>query len=172
MANEAKVPQSRVNINYNIEVKGQKKRKELCFKQLLIGDFSFSNSYEEKYSLGERQIYDIPNSNLSNVMKDMGVKFKAEVEDKTGDGSTINVEIPIESIKSFNPNSIINCVPQLQTLLEIKRLLKEYEISLDNNRKLRNFIKNEVSTTDGIAELRGSLGMDEIKSFKLGGEDE
>ena len=73
------IPKSRITITYDMEVNGTKKKKELPFKQLLIGDMSLGNSEEKKQELPNRQIYVLSSPNLADVMKPMGIKFNVDV---------------------------------------------------------------------------------------------
>ncbi|OEZ32918.1 hypothetical protein AS144_07555 [Francisella endosymbiont of Amblyomma maculatum] len=49
------IPKSRIAITYDMEVEGTKKKKELPFRELLIGDLSLGNSKERKQELPHRK---------------------------------------------------------------------------------------------------------------------
>ncbi len=162
------IPKSRVNITYDMEVNGIKKAKELAFKQLVIGDFSQGNSKESSYTLSNRKVYDIESNNLDSVMQNIGARFTAEVSNQiTPDGDPIEVDLPIDSMKAFNPNKIAERIPELKKLIKMKELLKEYEALLDNNRKLRNFVNKKLNSAENLGEVRKSLPEEATKAYKL-----
>ncbi|AJI56487.1 hypothetical protein LA02_1530 [Francisella philomiragia] len=160
------IPQSRVTITYDMEVNGTKKKKELPFKQLLIGDLSLGNSKERKHELPNRKIYELSSPNLSEVMKSMGIKLNINVPNHIkNNGEDINIDLDVDSMKIFDPNTIAQMVPELATLLEAKKLIQEFSATIDNNRKLRNLLNNGINNQEAIKKIQEELPLIEDYNF-------
>jgi len=152
------IPKSRITITYDMEVNGTKKKKELPFKQLLIGDLSLGNSEEKKQELPNRQIYELSNPNLANVMKPMGIKLKVDVPNHINvDVGEICVDLKVDSMKSFDPNYIAEQIPELAAMLQAKKLINEFDALVDNNRKLRNLLNGGLNSPEALEQIQTEL---------------
>ncbi|MFT4694682.1 MAG: type VI secretion system protein ImpB [Francisella sp.] len=166
------IPKSRITITYDMEVEGTKKKKELPFRQLLIGDLSLSNSKERKKELSNRQIYELASPNLSEVMKSMDIKLNINVPNHLKEGGEdIKVDLEIESMKVFDPNTIAQVIPELATLLQAKKLIQEFSSTMDNNRKLRNLLNNGINNSDAIDKIKAELPLIEEYRFSSKSEE-
>ena len=105
-------------------------------------------------------------------MKDMGMSLKFAV-DNTIDPEKeeeIDVELPITSMKSFNPDEIAKHVPKLKGLLQMKTLLEEVMSNVDNRKEFRKLLNELMSNEESLAKM-----MEELKgyeSLKLPGKSE
>ena len=165
------IPKSRITITYDMEVEGTKKKKELPFRQLLIGDLSLGNSQERKHELPNRRVYELASSNLSEIMKSMNIKLNISVPNRIKeDGEDIGVDLDVDSMKIFGPNTLAQTIPELATLLHAKKLIKEFSAMIDNNRKLRNLLNNEINNSEAIDKIQEELPLiEEYKFHSQGG---
>lgn len=164
------IPKSRITITYDMEVEGVKKKKELPFRQLLIGDLSLGNSEERKQELSNRNVYELASPNLSEVMKSMGIKANISVPNHIKEGAEdINVTLDVDSMKVFDPNTIAQQIPELASLLKAKELIQEFSSTMDNNRKLRNLLNNGVNSSQSIEKIQEELPLLESYQFNKGG---
>ena len=160
------IPKSRITITYDMEVEGTKKKKELPFRQLLVGDLSLGNSQERKKELSNREIYELASPNLSDVMESMGIKLDISVPDYIKeDGEDIRVNLDIDSMKVFDPNTIAQRIPELASLLQAKKLIQEFSSTIDNNRKLRNLLNNGINSSEAIEKIQEELPL--LESYQL-----
>ncbi|MFZ9035145.1 MAG: type VI secretion system contractile sheath small subunit [Francisellaceae bacterium] len=166
MAVNKDIPKSRITITYDMEVDGVKKKKELPFKQLVIGDLSLGNSNDRNVALASRQIHDVNNASLADVMKAMDIKLNLRVPNHvTNDEAKIDVKLKFDSMKAFEPNQIANAIPELQMLIEIKRLITEFDSLVDNNRKLRNLINRSLNNETALKQIQSQLP--ESQTYRL-----
>ena len=88
-----------------------------------MGDLSQGTSTDRAQDLDARQIRLLDGSNLNAVIKDMGMQVKLDVPNRVDPDSegSLDVEIPIESMKSFDPLHVANAVPKLKGLLAGQR---------------------------------------------------
>ena len=73
----------------------------------------------------------------------------------------MNVEIPIESMKSFLPDHIAQNVPKLKSLLMLKELLEEVMSNADNRKEFRNLLGQLLSDQEALGKM-----MEELKGFE------
>jgi type VI secretion system protein ImpB len=97
----------------------------------------------------------------------MGMSLKFAVANKIDPDreEDIQVELPINSMKSFSPDQVARNVPKLKGLLMLKELLQEVLSNVDNRKEFRNLLGdllgNEEALAKMVAELKG------YESFKL-----
>ncbi|OIN84455.1 type VI secretion system contractile sheath small subunit [Francisella sp. TX07-6608] len=160
------IPKSRITITYDMEVEGTKKKKELPFRQLLIGDLSLGNSKERKQELPHRKIYELNSSNLAEVMEPMGIKLNITVPNHIKEGAEdIQVDLEVNSMKVFDPNTIAQLIPELASLLQAKKLIQEFGSTIDNNRKLRNLLNNGINNVQALEKIQEELPL--LESYKF-----
>ncbi|WP_150467835.1 type VI secretion system contractile sheath small subunit [Francisella sp. SYW-9] len=160
------IPKSRITITYDMEVKGTKKKKELPFRQLLIGDLSLGNSQERKKDLPNRKIYELASPNLSEVMEPMGIQLNIRVPNHLKENAEdIKVNLYVDSMKVFDPSTIAQLIPELASLLQAKRLIQEFTSTIDNNRKLRNLFNNGINNAQAIEKIQEELP--QLESYEL-----
>lgn len=154
------IPKSRLTMTYHTKVEGERSKEvNLPMRFLLMGDLSQGTSVDRGEELDSRQIRVLDGSNLNSVIKDMGMVIKLEAEnrvdpDKAG---TLDVEIPVESMKSFDPLQVANAVPKLKSLLLMKKLLLEAQAALGNRKAFRGLVQALTTNPEAAEALRQSL---------------
>ncbi|MGQ4006367.1 type VI secretion system contractile sheath small subunit [Francisellaceae bacterium CB300] len=160
------IPKSRITITYDMEVEGTKKKKELPFRQLLMGDLSLGNSEERKKELPNRKVYELASPDLSEIMKSMAIKLNISVPNHLkDDAEDIKVDLDVNSMKVFDPNTIAQVIPELASLLQAKKLIQEFSSTIDNNRKLRNLLNNGINNSQSIEKIQEELPLLESYQF-------
>jgi type VI secretion system protein ImpB len=167
MAIQDQIPKSRLTLRYKTEVNGQPEDISLPLRLLVTGDFSQGSSKDSKLDLEERRVRNMDGKNTDAIMKDMGMSLKFVVANKIDPDKEedLQVELPIDSMKSFSPDKIARNVPKLKGLLMLKELLQEVLSNVDNRKEFRNLLGdllgNEEALGKMIEELKG------YDSFKL-----
>ena len=167
MAIQDQIPKSRLTLRYKTEVNGQPEDINLPLRLLVTGDFSLGSSKDSKLDLEERRVRSMDGKNTNAVMKDMGMSLKFAVPNKVDPDKEedLQVEIPVDSMKSFSPDMVAKNVPKLKGLLMLKELLQEVLSNVDNRKEFRNLLgellSNEEALGKMMAELKG------YESFKL-----
>tara|TARA_R110002167_G_scaffold361809_3_gene580438 strand:- start:1522 stop:2088 length:567 start_codon:yes stop_codon:yes gene_type:complete len=159
MAVVDEIPKSRITLKYPTEVNGKKVKKELPFRMMVMGDFSLGMSKDRQTDFDAREARQLDGKNLDKTIKDMGIRLNLTVENKIDPSNEgeFNVEIPVDSVKSFNPANIAEAVPKIKSLNLMKKLLVELQSMSDNNksfrRKLNEILKSDEMTSDLKAQL-------------------
>jgi type VI secretion system protein ImpB len=167
MSIQDEIPKSRLTLRYKTEVDGQPEDISLPLRLSVLGDFSHGTSKDRKVDLEERRVRNLDGTNTDAVMKDMGMSLSFPVPNKVDpdNGEELQVELPIESMKSFSPDHVAKHVPKLKGLLMLKRLLEETLSNVDNRKEFRKLLGELMADQASLQKLIGELKG--FESFKL-----
>lgn len=159
-----KLPKSRITLVYRTDINGQQEDVKLPFRVVVLGDFSQGSSKDRKLDLEERQMRSVTGSNLNEIMKDMGMSLSFEVDDKVSasDEGRMQVQLPIERMKSFHPDEIVQHVPKLKALMLLRKLLLEMQSDIDNRKDLRRAVYELFSNKEQVEKL---LESEQFKTY-------
>lgn len=150
-------PKSRLNIKYETVVNGVKKKKELPYKVLVMGDLSKGASDDAKTDYANRQIRNIT-SGVDKTLSDMNISLDVEVPNFISkEGGNIKVDYKLDSMKDFRPESIGEKVPEIKSLLVMKEKLASLSKEIDNNRSLKKLIDNTFSNKEELELLKSKF---------------
>jgi type VI secretion system protein ImpB len=171
MAIQDEIPKSRLTLRYKTEVDGQPEDITLPMRMAILGDFSQGTSKDRKVDLEERRIRNLDGTNTDAVMKDMGVKLNFAVANKVDpdNGEEMQVDLAIDSMKSFSPDQVAKQVPKLKGLLMLKELLEEALSNVDNRKEFRKLLSELMSNQEALEKMLGELKG--FESFKLPGSE-
>ncbi|QSH41075.1 type VI secretion system contractile sheath small subunit [Lentisphaerota bacterium ZTH] len=153
------VPKSRITIKYETDINGEKVQREIPLRLLVMGNLSAGTSKDSKLDLNERRVRELDGKNLDATMKDMDTRLCFSVSNKINPDKdpSLDVEIPIDSMKSFNPATIAERVPQLKSLLILKQLINELETTVDNNKKFRQHLGEILADPEKLTAIKDQL---------------
>lgn len=164
MAITDEVPKSRITLTYRTDVQGEKANVDLPLRLLVAGDLSKGRSDDRKLDLDQRQVRNLDGRNLDEIMKNMNMtlRFKSpnKVDPERG-GEEIDVELPIDSMKSFSPAEIAQNIPKVRALLLLRKLLLEVQGNIDNRKEFRQLLRTLAQDESAVASL-----LDELKGFE------
>lgn len=162
MAIQDEVPKSRLTLRYRTEINGQPEDINLPLRLLVTGDLSLGSSKDRKVDLEERRLRNMDGKNTDAVMKDMGIKLNFAVPNKIDPEKEedLQVQIPIESMKSFSPDQVAKHVPKLKGLLMLKQLLEEVTSNVDNRKEFRKLLGDLLSDQESLGKM-----LEELKGF-------
>jgi len=163
MAIQDEIPKSRLTLKYKTEISGQPEDLTLPMRLLVTGDFSLGTSKDRKVDLEERRLRNMDGTNTNAVMNDMGMSLQFAVANKIDPDNEedMNVEIPMDSMKAFQPDHIAENVPKLKGVLMLKRLLEEVLSNVDNRKEFRNLLGKLMSDEEALGKM-----MEELKDFE------
>lgn len=175
MAIQDEIPKSRLTLRYKTEISGQPEDVTLPLRMLVTGDFSLGTSKDRKVDLEERRLRNMNGVNTDSVMKDMGVKLNFAVPNKIDPDKEedMQVNIPIESMKSLSPDQIAKQVPKVKGLLKMKELLQEVVSNIDNRKEFRNLLNDLLSDEEAMKKMIEDLkGYESLKIGSKAAESE
>jgi type VI secretion system protein ImpB len=90
---------------------------------------------------------------------DLSIDFTVDNK-MADDGSVIDVALKIDQLSDFSPDSIVEQVPELKAMLQLRDALKALKGPLGNSPQMRKRIQALLSDEDGRTALRKEIGVD------------
>jgi type VI secretion system protein ImpB len=159
MAKETSVaPKERVNIVYKSQTGDAQEEVELPLKILMMGDYT---GRADSTPLEDRKPINVDKSNFTEVMANQKLEVSIEVPDKLSNekGATLPVSMKFQSLADFGPEGVVNQVPQLKQLLELRAALNALKGPLSNIPAFRKKIQALLGDADGRQKLMAELGL-------------
>ena len=120
MAENSIPPKERINIVYRTKTNNQEADVELPLKLMVVSNLTGEN----QTPLEDREVVSINKINFDQVMKSLDIHTEFSVKNRLNSGSEdLNIDLNFESIQDFNPDNIINQVPELKKLLQLRKAL-------------------------------------------------
>lgn len=167
MAKDSTVaPKERVNILYKSEVGGAQEEVELPLNVLVMGEYN-DNIPDNEKTLEDRKTVSVDKDNFSEVLAKQKLKVALSVPDKlSGEkDAQLNVELNFKSLNDFGPEAIVQQVPELKKLLELRSALTALKGPLGNvpafRKKMQALLGDQTTRAKLMAEL--GLGTEEKK---------
>jgi type VI secretion system protein ImpB len=157
MAKESSIaPKERVNIVYRPTTGDAKEDVELPLKMLVMGDFTGG---PDDRPLEKREPVNVDKDNFNDVLKAQNITMHFTVPNRlsTNPEDELNVRLQVESIKDFAPEAIVEQVPELKQLLELREALRALKGPLSNvpefRKKIQDLIKDDNTRQKLLAEI-------------------
>ncbi|WP_342381186.1 type VI secretion system contractile sheath small subunit [Myxococcus stipitatus] len=167
MSIQEQLPKSRITLTYRTTINGEQETVNLPLRLLMLGDFSLGSSEDRKADLDARKLRSVNGKNLDELMRDMKMSLRFQVPNRINPDveADLDVELPVDRMKSFHPDEIVNHVPKLKALRLLKKLLMEMQSSIDNQKALRNLVYELFSNKDALKAVLAELK--EYESLRL-----
>ncbi len=167
MAKDSTVaPKERVNILYKSDVGGAQEEVELPLNVLVMGEYN-ENIPDNEKTIEDRKTISVDKDNFNEVLAKQKLKVSLSVPDKlSGEkDAQLNVELNIKSLNDFGPEAIVQQVPELKKLLELRSALTALKGPLGNvpafRKKMQALLGDQTTRAKLMAEL--GLGTEEKK---------
>ncbi len=156
MAKEGSVaPKERVNIVYKPATEGAEEV-ELPLKVLAIGDYT---GRPDDRQLEDRKPINIDKDNFEEVMEKHNLAIDINVPDQLSgeEGSEMSMSLKFNTMKDFTPEGVLNQVPELQKLMDLRNALTAMKSPMGNvpafRKKLQAMLENPEQRDALMAEL-------------------
>lgn len=156
MAQNSTPPKERINITYKSKTSGQTPEIELPLKLMVMANFTGGN----KAPLEERELISINKHNFNQVMQKMQIESHFSVKntlnqnkDELQDADELNIDLKIENMKDFTPDSIANQVPELNKLLKLREALMALKGPMGNIPDFRKAVLEALKNKDTKEKL-------------------
>jgi type VI secretion system protein ImpB len=157
MAQEGSVaPKERVNIVYK-PATGMDEEKELPLKLVMLGDYT---QRPDDTPLEDRKPVSVDKDNFNDVMKAMNLESSMTVDNVLSkeEGAQMAVSLKFQSMKDFEPESVVKQVPELKKLLDLRTALTALKGPLGNvpgfRKKLTEILSDDAAREKLIKELQ------------------
>jgi type VI secretion system protein ImpB len=160
MASEGSVaPKERVNITYKPATGDAQAEVELPLKILVLGDFT---QKADDRTVDDRKPINIDKDNFNDVLKAQKLSIDLSVPNKLIADSEDNlpVSLKFDSLRDFEPDAIVESVPELKEIIELRNALKALKGPLGNVPDFRKKLQALIEDDDARAKLLGELGIE------------
>ena len=154
-------PKERINIVYRPAIGDVQEDVELPLKTLVIGDFTLR---ADSVPVEERKPINVAKDNFDEVMQGQGITLEMMVPNRlqdSPDSGELAVSLKFENMNDFSPDVIVDSVPELRQLMELRAALKALKSPLSNIPEFRKKLQRIVQDEASRARLLADLGLDE-----------
>lgn len=155
-------PKERINVTFKPATGGAVEEIELPLKVTVLGDFR--QTHDDR-NLIDRKPVGINRNNFADVMVNQDLALNMTVPNRLQDGEEkdLAVSLKIDSMRDFEPSSIIEQVPELKKMSELRQALVTLKGPLGNLPAFRNKLEEIIEDAEKhvalLEELQG-VGVD------------
>ena len=163
MAKESSVaPKERINVTFKPATGGAQEEIELPLKLLAIGDYTLR---KDERKLEERKPISIDKVTFDDVLAKQALSLTLSVPNRlqdASDGEELAVQLKVNSMKDFNPASLVDQVPELRKLMELRDALVALKGPLGNAPAFRKAIEGVLADDESRGRVLGELGLNAV----------
>jgi type VI secretion system protein ImpB len=158
-------PKERVNITYKSATGDGLEDVELPHKVLVVGDYT---GRADATPLEERKAINVDKGNFQSVLAEQNVSVELAVPDRLSNenGAELAVDLKFKSLRDFEPEGIVEQVPELRKLLELRAALTALKGPLSSRRGFRKKLEALLGDDATRDKLVKELGLDASDSDK------
>jgi len=160
MAKESSIaPKERVNIVYRPSLGDAKEEIELPLKMLVMGDFTGDDS---DLPIEKREPVNVDKDNFNEVLKAQNITMSFSVPNRLAEGKDreLNINLSVQKMKDFSPETIVEQVPELKCLLELREALRSLKGPLSNVPEFRKKIQALIRDDESRRRLLAEIGLE------------
>ena len=160
MAKEGSVaPKERINITFKPATGGAQEEIELPLKLLVLGDYV--QRFDER-KLEDRKPIAIDKMTFDEVLAKQGLTLNLSVPNRLqdeGGPDELGIALRVNAMKDFNPASLVEQVPELKKLMELRDALMALKGPLGNAPAFRKAIEGVLADDESRGRVLGELGL-------------
>ncbi|WP_095194620.1 type VI secretion system contractile sheath small subunit [Pseudomonas sp. Irchel 3A7] len=160
MAKEGSVaPKERINVTFKPATGGAQEEIELPLKLLAIGDYT---QRKDDRKVEDRKPINIDKMTFDEVLAKQELRVTLGVPNRLQDDSgsdELVVDLRVNSMKDFNPASLVDQVPELKKLMELRNALVALKGPLGNTPAFRKAIEGVLADDESRSRVLGELGL-------------
>ncbi|HTO17812.1 MAG TPA: type VI secretion system contractile sheath small subunit [Pseudomonas sp.] len=160
MAKEGSVaPKERINVTFKPATGNAQEEQELPLKLLVLGDFT---QRADERKIEERKPVGIDKQSFDDVLAKQELSLTFSVPNRLQEGAEddLAVQLRIDSMKDFNPASLVEQVPELKKLMALREALVALKGPLGNAPAFRKAIESVLADPDARDRVLNELGLD------------
>jgi type VI secretion system protein ImpB len=152
-------PKERVNIVYKSQTGDLQEESELPLKVLMIGDYT---GRPDDAPLDERKPINVDKENFNDVLANQKLELGVSVPNKLVDekDASLSVALKFKKLDDFSPEGVVNQVPELKQLLELRAALTALKGPLGNIPAFRKKIEALLGDEEKRKKLMKELGLE------------
>jgi len=161
MAKEGSVaPKERINVTFQPATGGAQEEIELPLKLLAIGDYT---QRPDERKVEDRKPISIDKMTFDEVLAKQELSLTLSVPNRLQDDESasdeLGISLRVNSMKDFNPASLVEQVPELKKLMELRDALVALKGPLGNAPAFRKAIEGVLADDESRTRVLGELGL-------------
>ena len=165
MAKEGSVaPKERINVTFKPATGGAQEEIELPLKLLAVGDYTHR---KDERKVEDRKPISIDKNNFDDVLANQKLRLTLSVPNRLqeeGGTDELAINLEVDSMKDFGPANLIEQIPELKKLMELRDALVALKGPLGNAPAFRKAIEGVLADDDARARVLGELNMNAAAS--------
>lgn len=155
---QSESPKERINVTYKPATGESLEDVEIPFKLTVLGDF---NPNEEKKAIETRKAIKLDKNNFNEVLKAQDISLDFNVNNRLNEeeNANMNVNLKINHISDFSPEKIVENVPELKKLMELREALVSLKGPLGNIPAFKKAIESAITDKDQREKLLSELNL-------------
>lgn len=161
MAKEGSVaPKERINVTFKPATGGAQEEIELPLKLLAIGDYT---QRPDERKVEDRKPISIDKMTFDEVLAKQELSLTLSVPNRLQDDESasdeLGISLRVNSMKDFNPASLVEQVPELKKLMELRDALVALKGPLGNAPAFRKAIEGVLADDESRTRVLDELGL-------------
>lgn len=160
MAKEGSVaPKERINVTFKPATGGAQDEIELPLKLMAIGDYI---QRKDDRKVEDRKPISIDKTTFDEVLAKQELSLVLSVPNRLleeSDTEELAVQLRLSTMQDFNPASLVEQVPELKKLMELREALVALKGPLGNAPAFRKAIENVLADTQSRDRILDELGL-------------
>ena len=151
-------PKERVNITFKPSTGDTTEQVELPMKTMVLGDFT---QQPDDRQLEDRKPIDVNQNNFNEVLASQNLKVDFNVANKLVEDAEEDLPVSLEfkSMKDFDPGSIVETVPELKKLMQLREALVSLKGPLGNTPAFRKAIEEVLADDEAREKVLSELNL-------------
>lgn len=160
MAKEGSVaPKERINVTFKPAIGGAQEEIELPLKLMAIGDYTHR---KDERKVEDRKPISIDKMTFDEVLAKQELNLVLSVPNRLleeSDTEELAVQLRVNAMKDFNPASLVEQVPELKKLMELREALVALKGPLGNAPAFRRAIEDVLADAQSRDRILDELGL-------------
>ncbi|MBB6056796.1 type VI secretion system contractile sheath small subunit [Tolumonas osonensis] len=154
-------PKERINVTFKPSTGEGMEELELPLKLMMIGDYTL---VQDEQKLEDRKAININKNNFNEVLENHDLGLTLQVPNRLRDNATddeLAVNLQFKTMKDFDPASLVQQVPEMKALMELRDALVALKGPLGNVPSFRKAIEEVLTDQNAREKVLAELGMKE-----------
>ncbi len=154
-------PKERINVTFKPSSGEGMEELELPLKLMMVGDYTLA---PDDRKLEDRKAININKNNFNEVLENHDLGLELQVPNRLSDAATneeLAVNLQFKTMKDFDPASLVQQVPEMKALMELRDALVALKGPLGNVPSFRKAIEEVLTDKNAREKVLAELGMKE-----------